>query len=79
MRQTEVLEDIHLKICSNWVDDCLVYGKTPEEFLDNLDTVLTRFSEKEVKLNFDKCIVYAPKIEWCGREISEDGGKGLGL
>ncbi len=69
----EVLQDLHGKICANWVDDCLVFGNTVDEFLDRLTLILERYEKYNVKLNFAKCQFFRRKIVWCGREFTEEG------
>ena len=67
----EVLYDLHEKIVVNWIDDALVFGSTEDEFLDNLDLILSRYAERNVKLNIAKCKLFATKIMWCGRELAD--------
>ena len=38
-----------------FMDDFLVYGKTFDDCLENLDKVLPRWEEKHLVLNWDKC------------------------
>ena len=71
----EVLGPLHLHICVNWVDDCLVYDDTELAFLNSLDKVLTRYAKFNVKLNMQKCEFFTRKVIWCGREFSAAGVK----
>ena len=38
-----------------YLDDILIYGRTFEEQLENLETVFKRLTEKGIKLNAKKC------------------------
>ncbi|MFK7809294.1 MAG: reverse transcriptase domain-containing protein, partial [Saprospiraceae bacterium] len=69
----EVLNGIHGISCCNWIDDCLLFAATEEEYLDRLDDLLSRYLKWDVKLNFAKCDFFAERIIWCGREFSEHG------
>ena len=46
----ESLSDLHLKICSIFIDDVIIFGKTYEEHLDNLRLVFNRISQYNMKL-----------------------------
>lgn len=65
----QVLESIHGDFCINWIDDTLVFGATEDEFLSNLETVLHRYKNFNVKLALNKCHFFSKKILWCGREL----------
>lgn len=69
----EVLKELHMRSCVNWIDDCMVFGDSEEQYLDRLDQILDRYEKYDVKLNFAKCIFYAKKLVWCGREFDETG------
>ncbi len=69
----EVLKDLHMKSCINWIDDCFVFGEAESEYLDRLDIILGRYGDYNVKLNFKKCTFFAQELTWCGRTFSENG------
>ena len=48
---TIVLVQLIYIICKVDIDDVIVHGKTPEEFLERLRIVFTRFREFKINLN----------------------------
>ena len=46
-----VLVQLIYVICEMYIDDVILHGKTPPEFLKRLKTVLTRFREFKRNLN----------------------------
>ena len=70
---SEVLHGMHGSSCVNWIDDCLLFGRSEPEYLQRLDDILGRYAAKKVKLSFAKCNFYSKAVIWCGREISAKG------
>jgi hypothetical protein len=66
----EVLKGLHGSICSNWIDDLLVFAPTEAIYLRNLEQVFQRYKEFNVKLNMEKCDLFQRKVKWCGRILS---------
>ena len=61
-----------------FMDDFSVYGSSSEHFLKNLETVLQRFQDKNLALNWEKChfmvtegIVLGHKIFAAGSEVDQ--------
>ena len=69
----EVLQGLVRNICEVYLDDIIIYGKTKEEFLENLDTVLARLEKFNVSVNPDKCRIGLTSIEYVGHVIDETG------
>ena len=51
MMMTIVLVQLIYVICEVYIDDVIVHGKTPQEFLERLRTVFARFQEFKINLN----------------------------
>jgi len=49
-----VLHGLIYIICGVYIDDLLIYGRTENEFLRNVETVLERLWEYDVTLNSKK-------------------------
>jgi len=58
---------------SVYLDDILVSGKTEEEHIQRLDTVLTRLEEAGLQLKQKKCSFMMKSVEYLGHQISAEG------
>ena len=56
-----------------YLDDILVTGTTEQEYLQNLDTVLSRLETAGMRLKYDKCAFLLPAVEYLGHKISAHG------
>lgn len=56
-----------------YLDDIIVYGKTFEIHLKNLEEVFKRLSEANLKLNAEKCIFFQTQVSFLGHLVSEQG------
>jgi len=57
------------------VDDVLVSGKNDEEHLANLETILRRLAEAQLRLNKEKCTFMAPEVTYCGLVIDRNSAR----
>ena len=67
----QVLQGIPGTQCS--LDDMIVSGKTDEEHLDNLESVLKRLPDAGLKANKEKCEFFRDRVQFCGHEINREG------
>jgi hypothetical protein len=58
-----------------YLDDILVYNKTPEEHLQHLESVLQALSDNKLYANFEKCAFNNPEVEYLGHVVSAEGIK----
>ena len=58
----ECLGELRDLKCIACLDDILIYGRTFEEHLENLDAVLKCLKEKRIKLNAKKCHFFKRKV-----------------
>ena len=59
--------------CVSIHDNILVWGKTPEEHMSNLDQCLTRLEECGLTLRREKCTFGATSVTWFGWVFSASG------
>ncbi|XP_060063527.1 uncharacterized protein K02A2.6-like [Ylistrum balloti] len=55
------------------IDDMIITGRTEEEHLQNLGSVLGRLQKYGLKANIEKCDIFKDKIEFCGHVINAGG------
>ena len=48
------------------LDEIIVTGKSDAEHLENLEAVLRRLAEKDLRINAKKCRFFMERIEYCG-------------
>lgn len=59
--------------CAVFQDDILISGKDKKEHLENLEKVLFILKRAGLKLNYDKCIFFAKRVEYLGFIIDTEG------
>ena len=55
---------------SNYLDDVIIFGKSFEEMLLNLEKIFYRLREANLKINPKKCVFFNKKIKYLGHIIS---------
>jgi hypothetical protein len=56
-----------------YIDDLLIFGKTPLECIERLEEILLSLRKANLKLNLSKCNFLQNKINYLGYEISSAG------
>ena len=67
------LRDLHLNWCIIYLDDIIVYSKTPEEHIERLTGVFEKLSKVGLKLKPSKCEFFKERISYLGHIVSRDG------
>ena len=67
------LGELHLQYCIIYLDDIIVFSKTPEEQLARLRKVFEKLSESGLKLKPSKCKFFKRRLEYLGHIVSEKG------
>ena len=68
-----VLAGLNLKFCCVFIDDVIIFGKTYEEQLHNLQLVFDRIKIANLKLSPKKCELFKRKVKFVGYIVSEEG------
>jgi hypothetical protein len=68
-----ILAGLNLKICCIFIDDVIIFGKTYEEQLHNLQLVFDRIKAANLKLSPKKCEFFKRKVKFVGHIVSEEG------
>jgi Reverse transcriptase (RNA-dependent DNA polymerase) len=55
-----------LKLCLVYLDDIIVFSKTPAEHMAHLDAVLHRIYRAGLKLNLKKCLFFKDTVDYLG-------------
>lgn len=69
--QTKVLAGCRGQKC--YLDDVIVHGATKEEHDENLNAVLRRLHEHNVRINMEKCVIGQKKVKFVGFSMSDEG------
>ena len=56
-----------------YLDDIVIGGKNLESCKNNLESVLERLQQNEVRVNVSKCVFFQEQIEYLGHIISKSG------
>ena len=67
------LGDLHLNWCIIYLDDIIVYSKTPKEHLKRLEAVFEKISKAGLKLKPNKCEFFKSEIMYLGHVVSNKG------
>ena len=68
-----ILAGVQWSSCLVYLDDIIIMGRSFEEHLDNLGTVLARLQAAGLTLNPEKCRFFQKKVLYLGHIVSEQG------
>lgn len=72
---TNILSDLIGKCCLVYLDDIIIFGNSLQQHLENLDKVLKRLIEANLKIQPDKCEFLRKECEFLGHIVTSDGIK----
>ena len=67
------LGDLHLNWCLIYLDDIIVYSKTPEEHLERLEAVFQKIGKARLKLKPSKCEFFKSRITYLEHIVLNEG------
>ena len=67
------LNDLHLNWCIIYLDDIIIFLKTPEEHVERLAAVFDKISKVGLKLKPSKCEFFKSRISYLGHIVSRNG------
>jgi hypothetical protein len=56
-----------------YVDDILIYSRTYEQHLIDMEAVMERLKMHSLNVKLSKCVLAMPELEFCGMNISGEG------
>ena len=68
-----ILVGLTRKSCVPYLDDCIIFSRTPEEHVSRLREVFQRFHNANLKINPAKCSSFQTKVQFLGHIVSKDG------
>ena len=69
------LKQLHLSWCIIYLDDIIVFSKTPEEHLQRLQGVFKKLAKAGLKLKPNKCEFFKSNIVYLGHIVSAKGNE----
>ena len=67
------LGNLHLHYCIIYLDDVIVFSKTPEEHLLRLRAVFEKCNQAGLKLKPSKCEPFRQELIYLGHVVSKNG------
>ena len=67
------LGNLHLQYWTIYLDDIIVFSKTPEEHLMRLQAVFQKLQKAELKLKPSKCEFFKQELTFLGHVVSKNG------
>ena len=67
------LGDFHLNWCIIYLNDIIMYSKTPEEHLERLEAVFQKIGKAGLKLKPSKCEFFKSRITYLGHIVLKEG------
>ncbi len=68
-----LLKGLTWRRCLVYLDDVIIFARSFDELLVNLEEVLKRIKEANLKLQPEKCVFGAKKVRYLGFELSDKG------
>ena len=68
-----VLREHLWTICLFYLDDIVVFAKSPQELLERLRTILDRLRQVGLKVKPSKCDLFKTEIKFLGHQVSVHG------
>ena len=69
----DCLGDLNMNFCIIYLDDVIVFSKTPDEHLERLEAVFQKLSAAGLKLKPSKCTFFKTEITYLGHLITSEG------
>ena len=67
------LGDLHLQYCIIYLDDIIVFSKTPDEHVKRLRSVFKKLDQAGLHLKPSKCEFFKKRVQYLGHIISANG------
>ena len=67
------LGDLNLRWCVVYLDDIIVYGRSPKDILERLGEVFEKLRKAGLKLKPSKCEFFKEHIQFLGHIVSKEG------
>ena len=67
------LRELHLKWCIIYLDDSIIFSKTPKEHITRLRSIFEKLAEAGLKLKPSNCDFFKRWIAYLGHIVSKDG------
>jgi putative transposase len=69
----ETLGNLRWQMCLAYLDDIVIYSKTFDQHIKDVDMVCSTLGQADFKLNVDKCELFQREITFLGYKINDQG------
>ena len=67
------LGELHLDWCIIYLDDIIIFSRTPDDHITRLEGVLEKLAKAGLKLKPSKCELFRSSLKYLGHIVSKDG------
>ena len=67
------LGELHLNWCIIYLDDIIIFSKTPDDHITRLEGVFEKLAKAGLKLKPSKCEFFCSSLKYLGHIVSKDG------
>ena len=67
------LGELHLQYCIIYLDDIIIFSKTPADHIKRLRAVFEKLDKAGLRLRPNKCEFFECRVEYLGHVVSENG------
>ena len=67
------LGELHLHWCIIYLDDIIIFSRTPEDHIERLEGVFEKLAQAGLKLKLSKCEFFQAELKYLGHIVSKQG------
>ena len=68
-----ILAGLQWQICLIYIDDIIIFSRTLDDHISQIQTIFQRLRDAGLKLKPKKCFLFRPKVKYLGHVVSNEG------